>query len=340
MTRREYVIKALRHEETELLPYHIDCTNQSHENLTKYTGDSLYTEKMGCYLHSVHYGGWPTEITGKPGFFKDDYGVIWNRGGVDKDIGVIDHPIVVEADIESVPELFLDEDRLRRDIEAVLATAEDKFVYAGIGFSLFERYWSYCGMEDALAYMITDPEFTHALLDRICDYNLKIIDIFNEYPFDGVYFGDDWGQQKGLIMGPELWRTFIKPRIAKMYARAKKNGKFILQHSCGDIYQIFGDLIEIGLDCYQTFQPEIYDIVEVKKEFGDKLAFWGGISTQRLLPFATPEKVKEETRRIIEILKQGGGYIAGPTHALTFDIPSENIIAMLEVFKEYGAKQL
>lgn len=336
MTRKEYVIKALQHENTDLLPYHIDFTQQSFENMVEYTKDAEFQEKMGCYLHSVHYGGWPTEIEGRAGFFKDDYGVVWNRNGADKDIGVIDDAIIKEPEMEEMKEFYLDEVRLRHDIEATLQTADDKFVFAGIGFSLFERYWSLCGMEDALVYMITDPEFTHALLDKICEFNLKIIDIFNEYPFDAVYFGDDWGQQRGLIMGPENWRTFIKPRLLKMYGRVKNAGKYILQHSCGDLNEIIGDLIEIGLDCYQTFQPEIYDIEEVKKKYGHQLSFWGGISTQQLLPFASPEKVEEETRRIIEILKQGGGYIAGPTHALPFDIPSENIEVMLRVFKEYG----
>lgn len=336
MTRREYVISALQHKETDLLPYNIDFTHQSYDNMLKYTKDPDFEEKMGCYLHCIHYGGWPTEIEGRPGYFRDDYGVVWNRNGADKDIGVIADVVMEEPDIDAIPDFYLNEERLRKEIEETLKTKEDKFVYAGIGFSLFERYWSLCGMEDALAYMISDPEFTHALLDKICTFNLRIIDIFNEYPFDAIYFGDDWGQQIGLIMGPNNWRKFIKPHIAKMYARVKAAGKFVLQHSCGDINDILGDLVEIGLDCYQTFQPEIYDIVEAKKKYGDKLSFWGGISTQQLLPFATPQKVKEETRRIINILKRGGGYIAAPTHALPFDVPCENIQAMFEVFQEYG----
>ena len=136
-------------------------------------------------------------------------------------------------------------------------------------------------------------------------------------------------------MGPKLWREFIKPQMEKMYICAKKNDKFILQHFCGDILEIIPDLIEIGLDCYQTFQPEKYNIEDVKKRFGKDLAFWGGISTQKLLPYATPEVIKQETRRIMDIMKIDGGYISAPTHAITFDIPVENIIAMLEVFREY-----
>jgi uroporphyrinogen decarboxylase len=164
-------------------------------------------------------------------------------------------------------------------------------------------------------------------------WHLKIIDIANEYPFDGFYFGDDWGQQKGLIMGPALWREFIKPRMKRMYERAKLNDKYIFQHSCGDIHEIFSDVIEIGLDCYQTFQPEIYNIEKVKNEYGKDLTFWGGISTQQLLPYATSDDVKKETIRIMRIMGKGGGYIAAPTHAVPGDVPPENILAMFEVFK-------
>jgi uroporphyrinogen decarboxylase len=134
-------------------------------------------------------------------------------------------------------------------------------------------------------------------------------------------------------MGPKFWRTFIKPRMAKMYSRAKNAGRYVLQHSCGDIYEIFPDVIEIGLDVYNTFQPEIYDIARVKKEFGQNLSFWGGISTQQVLPYASPEEVKRITREIMGIMGVGGGYIVAPTHAVPGDVPPENLVALVEVFQ-------
>lgn len=118
-----------------------------------------------------------------------------------------------------------------------------------------------------------------------------------------------------------------------MYARVKSKGKIISQHSCGDISEIFPDLIEIGLDIYQTFQPEIYDLKKTKKEYGSYLTFWGGISTLRLLPFATPEEVKRKVTETIGIMGVNGGYIAAPTHAVPGDVPPENIAAMIEVFQ-------
>jgi uroporphyrinogen decarboxylase len=135
-------------------------------------------------------------------------------------------------------------------------------------------------------------------------------------------------------MSPELWRKYIKPPLAEMYALVKRHGKFISQHSCGNIIEIFPDLADIGLNMYQTFQPEIYDIKAVKSEYGDKLAFWGGISTQRLLPFETPERVVEATRETIAVMAENGGYIAAPTHSITGDVPPENIAALLNYLKK------
>lgn len=332
MTRRERVIAALNHQETDIMPYHVDCTNQALELLKKYTKKEDPLDEYGCHLSYAQYWNYPTELPNKPEHFRDGFGVTWNRSGADKDIGVSD-TIIDEPEIELYPTPELPEARIRAEIEEIIRNKQDKFVFAGIGFSMFERLWSYCGMENALVWMITDEEFVDELLDKILEHNLKVIDIYNEYDLDGFYFGDDWGQQNGLIMGPVHWRRFIKPRMAKMYERAKANGKYIIQHSCGDCAEILPDLVEIGLDCYQTFQPEVYDIVSIKEKIGDKLAFWGGLSTQRVLPYTSPKGVVEEIERLKGILYKNGGYICAPTHAVEFDVPPENIIAMLEAFR-------
>lgn len=333
MTRKERVVAALTHKESDIVPFHADFTMQSFELMEQYTGDKQFEDKLGLHLNYCQYWGWPTELADKPEHFRDEFGVIWNRSGADKDIGVVENPIIDDLDEVTYQFPPINEKRLRAEYEELMANKEDKFTFAGIGFSMFERSWSLCGMEGVLMGMLTNPDELHKLYDDICDYNLKVIDIALEYDIDGFYFGDDWGQQKGLIMGPGHWRTFIKPRMKRMYDRVKSKGKYVLQHSCGDVEEIFEDLIEIGLDCYQTFQPEIYDIQKVKEKYGDRLCFWGAISTQRLLPYASPEEIKKETVRIMNILKKGGGYIAAPTHALAFDVPPENIMAMMEVFQ-------
>ncbi|MFI3206012.1 MAG: uroporphyrinogen decarboxylase family protein [Clostridia bacterium] len=332
MTRKERVIAALNHQQTDIMPYHADCTQQSLDLLKAYTKTEDPLNEYGCHLHYVQYWNYPTELADKAEHFKDGFGVTWNRSGADKDIGVSD-TIIDEPEIELYPIPELPEARIRAEVEDLIRTKGDRFTFAGIGFSMFERLWSYCGMENALVWMITDEEFVDELLDKILEHNLKVIDIYNEYDLDGFYFGDDWGQQQGLIMGPAHWRRFIKPRMQKMYERAKKGGKFILQHSCGDCSEILPDLVEIGLNCYQTFQPEVYDIKTIKETVGQKLAFWGGLSTQQVLPYVTPQGVIDEIKRVSEVLFKDGGYICAPTHALEFDVPVENIVAMLETLK-------
>ena len=162
---------------------------------------------------------------------------------------------------------------------------------------------------------------------------LKVVDIVARYPIDCIFFGDDWGQQRGLIMGYPLWARFIKPRLKKMYDHVKKYGMYVAQHSCGDCREVFPDLVELGLDIYNTFQPEVYDIVEFKERFGKDITFFGAISTQQLLPFKSPEEVKAEMHRIMDILGKDGGYILAPTHAMPGDIPEENVLAFMEVAK-------
>lgn len=336
MTRRERVIAAVNHKNMDFVPYEISFTQQEYDKVVAYLGDPDYINKIGNHISSAYYDGYLTEITKGMEYWKDDFGVVWNRNGADKDIGVIDGFVIKEPDAKSYKFPELNEKRLRRDYETLMNTAGDTFRFGSIGFSMFERAWTLRGMENLLMDMLTEPEFVDELLDAITEYNLRVIDIALEYDIDGFHFGDDWGQQKGLIMGPKHWRRFIKPRMARMYEQVKSKGKIISQHSCGDIHEILTDLIEIGLDIYQTFQPEIYDIRKVKKEFGSQLTFWGGISTQRLLPFAAPDEIKRVTREIIQVMGENGGYIAAPTHAIPGDVPPENVVAMVEVLQNQG----
>jgi len=333
MTRRQRVIDAINHKETDIIPFQVNFTQQEHDIVAQYLGDPDFYDKIGVHIELASYAGFPTEDPKNPGYFKDDFGVIWNRNGVDKDIGMIEKVLFDEPDIRKYKFPELDKAKIHAMYKELMNNGHDTFKVGRISFALYERAWSLRGIENLLADMLLAPDFVEELLDAICDYNMQIIDIGLSYDIDGFYFGDDWGQQLGLIMGPKTWRKFIKPRMARMYEKIKSKGKYVIQHSCGDNSEIFPDLIEIGLDVYQTFQPEIYDIKKMKKEYGDKLTFWGAISTQRLLPYATPQQVKETTIEIMKILGEGGGYIAGPTHWVPCDVPPENIVAMLEVFQ-------
>lgn len=335
MTRRERVIATLQHKETDYTPYHMDFTEQAIENLIKHTGDPNIEEKLGCHLHYKQYWGWPTERADKPGYFVDEFGVEWNRNGADKDIGLPDEYQIEDLEDHDYKFPVCDEARLRAECAELTKdkVKDDRFIMYGFGFLMFERAWSIADMANVLMSMVACPDETKEFFEKIGDYYCHLVDIALEYDFDGIYFGDDWGQQKGLIMGPVHWRNYIKPQMARLYKKVKDKGLFVLQHSCGDCHEIFPDLIEMGLDCYQTFQPEVYDIEFMKNTYGDKISFWGSISTQQCLPHTDAEGVKKEMQRVHKVLGKQGGYIMAPTHALEHDVPPENILAMVEVWE-------
>jgi uroporphyrinogen decarboxylase len=148
-----------------------------------------------------------------------------------------------------------------------------------------------------------------------------------------MMFGDDWGSQQGLIMGPRLWDAFIRPRVRDMYQAVRARGKYVFIHSCGKVQSLFPALIDCGLHCFNPFQPEVMDAFDMKRRYGARLSFYGGISTQKTLPYGTPGQVREEVRRLLHEVGKDGGYIAAPSHAIPGDAKAENIAAMIEVLR-------
>ncbi len=327
MTKRDGVLKALSHEDVRPVPYFLDMTDQVNERMKKASGDPLFFEHSGSYLAQERNESF---VDLEHGLFRDQFSVVWDKGAQEGDFGIVHEYLLKEPSLDGYtfpePDEALIREKCRR-----LAAQGDKFTMYIIGFSLFERAWTLRSMEELMCDMIEDEEFVDALLDKIVDYNLKVVDIVCEYPVDCIFFGDDWGMQQGLITGYPLWKRFILPRLERQYAYVKAKGRYVAQHSCGDCREVFPDLKRMGLDIYNTFQPEVYDIELFKKTYGDVITFFGGISTQTLLPFAAPEEVEKETRRILGILSENGGYILAPTHAMPADISPENVMAFLNV---------
>jgi len=309
------------------VPYQLDLTEAVAERLKQYLNCSDISEEAGNYLAKARNESFTALAAGKK---QDMFGVIWQEVETG-DFGTVVNQLLPEPDLTDYSFPEPDRELIREKCRRLEKESGEKFTMYIIGFSLFERAWTMRGMEELLMDFIRYPDFTRELFQRIAKYNLKVIDIVADYDIDCIFFGDDWGQQRGLIMGPKYWRQFIKPPLARMYRYARERGFYLAQHSCGDVAAIFPDLIELGLDIYNTFQPEIYDVEFMKKEYGAKLTFYGGISTQQLLPRATPEEVKKETRRLMNILARNGGYIVAPTHDIPEDVPLENVLAFLEV---------
>jgi uroporphyrinogen-III decarboxylase len=149
---------------------------------------------------------------------------------------------------------------------------------------------------------------------------------------DMIWLGDDVGGQQAMLISPEHWRQFIKPLLANTIAEVKslKPDVKVAYHSDGNIYPIIPELIEIGLDVLNPVQPGVMDIARLKREFGDRLCFWGSIDQQRTLPLATADAVRDEVRSRIKVLGQDGGLIIGPAHRVQMDTPLENFWAMVD----------
>lgn len=216
-----------------------------------------------------------------------------------------------------------------------LAAESGRYVLVRIAGSHFEKGNAARGIENFLADMAADPAFAQRLLTHVIDRNLVMLDNLLALPeIDGVMLGSDWGSQHGLLMSPATWQEMIRPGEQRMYDLVRSYGKDVWLHSCGNIEPIIPSLIEMGLNVLNPVQPEVMDIYNLKREFGAHLTFWGGISTQRTLPFGTPEEVRAEVRYVREEMSRGGGYILAPAQHVQRDVPLENLIALLEVARE------
>jgi uroporphyrinogen decarboxylase len=201
---------------------------------------------------------------------------------------------------------------------------------------LFETSWPIRGYENMLADMLADPEIAEYLLDLQLSWNIEYATQAAYAGADALYFGDDVGNQNGMTFSAELWRKMLKPRWEKIFSAAKKiNPNIVLwYHSCGNVTDIIGDLIDVGLDILNPIQPECMDIYNIQKKYGDKLSFDGGLGTQSIMPFGKPSEVIAETKRLVEVFGENGGFILSPSHVLEPEVPPQNIDAFIKTAKE------
>jgi uroporphyrinogen-III decarboxylase len=202
--------------------------------------------------------------------------------------------------------------------------------------TIFETAWALRGLETLLMDMLADPDLADAILDIPFRYHLTAAKRLARMGVDMIWTGDDVGAQNAMLISPETWRRFLKPRMAAFISEVKaiRPAIKIAYHSDGNIEPIIPELIEIGLDVLNPIQPASMDPAAIKRRYGDKLCFWGTIDEQNTLPFGSPEDVRREVRQRIETVGKSGGLIIGPTHHVQLDTPIENFEAMVDEIKK------
>jgi uroporphyrinogen-III decarboxylase len=244
----------------------------------------------------------------------------------------VGHPLADDRAIDSYRPP--DPNRAELYVEAERMIREFKREYWIVGVTVttvFETAWALRGYEKTLMDLVADPDFAERLLDIPFRYHLTAAERLARMGVDMIWIGDDVGTQNRMLMSPATWRRFFKPRMATLISTLKRvNPEVqIAYHSDGVITPIIPDLIEIGLDVLNPVQPRSMDPEQLKKEFGERLCFWGSMDEQYTLPFGTPAEVEAEVLKRLKTLGRSGGLILGPTHHVQLDTPLENFWAMV-----------
>ncbi len=280
---------------------------------------------------------------------RDEFGVVWSMPDKQQLYMDISHHPLAEASIEDIESYPFpdgsDPARFEGVREEVLKIQQNTpyAVSTGIGGVVYEICWYMRGLERWFMDMMENPSFCEALLDKTLKFWLDYYTGFMKEVgdiIDVVMIGDDLAGQNGPLFPPEIYRSVVKPRQKKLVQHIKTltNSK-IWYHTCGAVVEYIPDLMENGIDILNPVQITAKDMVpgELKNRFGKGLVFWGGgIDSQHILPFASPDKVKSDVKNNLAAFKPGGGYVFNNVHNIQAGVPPENILAMYEAAYEYG----
>ena len=360
LSHRERVMTALNHEQPDRCPMQISFTpefalrlrkNIGQENVNPHNphggGNTYELERYldeDMLLTSVGWANsyYMVDCNAGEGY-TDEWGIEWmateykTKFGKGKYTEIVGHPLAEDSAIDNYQppnpnrsELYLDSERVIRDYK------EQYWIVGVTVTTIWETAWALRGLEQLLMDLVLNPELANRILDIPYQYHLTAAKKLVEMGVDMIWTGDDMGTQQNMLIAPKQWRQFLKSRMANFISTLKEINPSvkIAYHSDGNIYLIIPDLIDIGLDVLNPIQPACIDPVKVKKDFGDKLCFWGTIDEQHTLPFGTPADVEKEVKERLKTIGKNGGLIISPTHHVQLDTPLENFWAMVNTIRQ------
>jgi hypothetical protein len=370
MDKRERVLKALAHEEPDMVPVFSLGFEQSCTGYTSYlkspekkaasltlSGIGEVTEQRfwNADLWAMHpWKEFTTEFYPPPAEFKGGH-VLHFTGRVYRQeltgsnsgvpfrwyhTGVFTSPDIVHAywNKYGKPADLID------DTQDYSPQAWQKYVnalsphvlpMAWLTLSIHEGLFEGMTLPRMAYYMKKKPAFIHELADAFLDANLELAKRFGEAGVEVVFYSDDFAQKGRSILSPADFEAFILPRYKKLYDACKKRGMQVIQHSCGQVGEYLPMLADAGLDGIQALEPTAgVDIAAVKALVGDRMTLVGGMDSSRVLSLGTPADVEADVKRCIKAAAAGGGYFAGPSHTL-LDVPWENVLAMRAAIEKY-----
>ncbi|MCL2772588.1 MAG: hypothetical protein FWD71_04480 [Oscillospiraceae bacterium] len=344
MTEREILLNSMKHmgNDGNAVPYTVGFESaELEEKVNKHYGGSWWS-KTRQFINSPFYVSTTREepIPGRDHYSKDVFGSIWRT---DKLPWHLETPVMPEPSFQgyTFPTLDdfvgpLEKINLKKYAKEQNELKPHLFRVINMGWGIFEQTWRIRGFEEMMCDVVAEEEFYMELVEKITDLYVGMVEYCADVEADAFLFGDDWGSQRGILIGPERWRKLIKPAWKRVFDSVHAQGKYAICHSCGSIYDIYPDLIEIGLDMHESVQPEAYgmDPFKLKAEFGDKIGFWGTLGSQSVIPFWKPDEIKDHIRKLKKEMNINGGYILAPAKPFQPETPVENAIAVIDALIE------
>ena len=351
MKPRDRVLMALNHERPDRCPMQVSFTPEFAVRLRndlELKGQSVHNPHGGGNTYELERAlgedmlltsvGWANSYYQSDEPYTDEWGIGWGIQVYETPFGsgkyteIVHHPLADDRAIELYqppdphrPELYFEADR-------VIQEYKDEYWIVGVTVTtIFETTWALRGLEQTLVDLVLNPELVDDLFEIPYQYHLAAAKRLVEMGVDMIWTGDDVGAQNGMLISPDHWRKFLKPRMSNFITELKAINPDVkvAYHSDGNILSVIPELIEIGVDVLNPIQPASMDPAEVKKQFGKKLCFWGTIDEQHTLPFGTPADVEAEVVERLQTIGKDGGLIMGPTHHVQLDTPLENFWAMV-----------